>query len=92
MGVQGWLRKKNQIEDCDREGILKRCKEGTQRKYNVQCVDRTANFQVLVSATKMKTGEVIYSETTTGKQTDTYCKNQSSPRESDVAPYYTTDE
>jgi hypothetical protein len=74
-----------EIEDCDREGLLRRCKEGTQRKYNVQCVDRAANFQVVVSATKVKTGEVIYSSTTTGKQTDTHCQNQSTTPVSDSA-------
>ncbi len=68
-----------ELEDCEREGILNRCKEGTQRKFKVKCVEKTANFQVLVSATKLKTGEVILSSNFTGKETDTYCKNQSTP-------------
>ncbi|MEN8218996.1 MAG: hypothetical protein ABFS56_22025 [Pseudomonadota bacterium] len=67
-----------EVEDCERKGAFKACKEGTKRKYNVQCVERTANFQVVVSVTKVKTGEVIYTKRHSGEHTDTYCKNQSS--------------
>jgi len=74
-----------EIEDCEREGIFKKCKEGTQRKFNVKCVEKTANFHVLVSATKLKTGEVIYSSKFTGKETDTHCENQSTPPASNAS-------
>jgi hypothetical protein len=66
-----------EVEDCERKSLFGACKEGTKKKINVECVDRKANFKVIVSVTKRKTGEVIYSSTFTGNDTDTYCNNNS---------------
>jgi len=74
-----------ELEDCDREGFFKKCKEGTERKINLECVEKGATVQVLVSAIKLKTGEVIYSSKFTGKETDTHCENQSTPPTSNAA-------
>ncbi len=74
-----------EVEDCERKSLFGACKEGTQKKITVQCVDRKANFKVIVSVTKRKTGEVIYSSPFTGTDSDTYCNNSSTSPIADSA-------
>ena len=66
-----------EVEDCERKSAFGACKEGTKRKINVQCVERKANFKVIISVTKRKTEEVIYSSTVVGDDTNTHCQNNS---------------
>jgi len=67
-----------EVEDCERKKLFGACKEGTKRKYNVQCLERTGTFQVVFSVKKVQTGEIIYTSTHAGNERDTYCQNQSS--------------